>query len=92
MERHKYDHKRVEVNHLRLAAILAINYKTAYGKYPDVLTDATDNDPDFNLDDEWGTDVIYRRDEFDFKVVSAGPDKHFDTDDDITFEPSDFDQ
>ena len=91
MKFHEFNHERAEVNHLKSAALMAMNYEAAYGRYPDVLTDAAGNDPDFVPDDEWGTNIIYRKHESDFELTSAGPDKEFGTDDDITFGLSDFD-
>ena len=87
----KFDHKRAEINHLRMIGLLATNYKVAYKHYPTAID--TDKFEAFlaneTLDDTWGTVVKYERAGDGYVVTSAGPDKTHGTFDDLRLTSAD---
>ena len=81
----KFDHVVAERNHLRSVGIACDNFELMAKQYPENLKAegfAQFNDVE-TLDDEWGIEIQYERTESGYVVRSAGPDKTFDTIDDI---------
>ena len=68
-----------------MIGLLAANYKFAYKEYPPAIDD--DKFEQFlsgeTLNDTWGTMVRYERTDEGYIVISAGPDKKYDTLDDL---------
>ena len=81
--RGKFDHTSAEKTHLRSLALGISMFRASTGHYPDSIEDTRSYDGDFCLTDQWGTPIIYSVRGEEYHVRSAGPDRTFETDDDL---------
>lgn len=62
----------------------AINNRISKGKPLPSSLDEMKSDVRLNFRDEWGRKFRYEVNCYQYKIISAGPDKEFDTDDDLS--------
>ena len=74
----------LERDHVERVCLMLLKHRREYGSFPKQLEDASEFDESCQFADVWGTPLRYKSDGKTFLVVSAGPDRTFDTEDDVS--------